>query len=153
MIVGHGIDLMSTKRIAAAIERFGDRFIRRVYTDYERETVTLRTGARDRPPAGSRQFSGRQARFGEPSWSGRAHQMFTAFWAVKEAAMKALGTGNRRGVAFRDIEVRHQRTGKPYLVLHGRSAEHARRLGVARIAVSMTHLDDLSAASVIFESD
>jgi holo-[acyl-carrier protein] synthase len=78
--------------------------------------------------------------------------MFTAFWAVKEAAMKALGTGNRQGVAFRDIEVRHLRTGQPYLVLHGRSAEHARRLGVERIAVSMTHLDDLSVASVIFES-
>jgi holo-[acyl-carrier protein] synthase len=140
MIVGHGVDLMSTKRIAAAIERFGDRFVHRVYTEYEREIVSLRTGDQGR------------TKRGQPVRSGRAHQMYTAFWAVKEAAMKALGTGNRQGVAFRDIEVRHHRTGQPYLVLHGRSAEHAHRLGVDRIAVSMTHLDDLSAASVIFES-
>jgi holo-[acyl-carrier protein] synthase len=146
MIVGHGIDLMSTGRIAAAIERFGERFIRRVYTDREVETVRLRT------VTGEDAYPGQPGAAERPRWPGRAHQMFTAFWAVKEAAMKALGTGNRQGVAFRDIEVHHLRTGQPYLMLHGRSAEHARRLGMERIAVSMTHLDDLSAASVIFES-
>jgi holo-[acyl-carrier protein] synthase len=136
MIVGHGIDLMSTARITAAIQRFGDTFINRVYTQYERETVAARSKNR----SGSR-------------WTQRAHQTFTAFWAVKEAVMKALGTGNRMGVHFRDIEIRHHSTGKPYVVLYGGSRERARSLGVDHIHVSMTHLDDLSAASVIFESN
>lgn len=78
-------------------------------------------------------------------------QICTAFWAAKEAAMKALGTGNRQGVRFRDIEIRHEPSGKPYLVLYGASEEHARRLRVDNIEVSMSHLGDHAIASVIFE--
>jgi len=125
MIVGHGIDIMSTARIARAISRHGDHFMRKVYTDHERALIERR--------------------------SGYAAQICTAFWAVKEAAMKALGTGNRQGVRFRDIEIRHESTGKPYIVLYGASKKHAERLRVDNIEVSMSHLDDHAIASVIFE--
>jgi len=125
MIVGHGVDIMSTARIERAIHRHGDHFLKKVYTDYERGVIERR----------------------------RAYgaQICTAFWAAKEAAMKALGTGNRQGVRFRDIEIRHESSGKPYLVLYGASEEHARRLRVDNIEVSMSHLGDHAIASVIFE--
>jgi holo-[acyl-carrier protein] synthase len=125
MIVGHGIDIMSTARIERAISLYGDRFLRRIYTEHERE---------------------RLARFRK-----HAVQICTALWATKEAAMKALGTGNRMGVRFRDIEIRHEPTGKPYIVLYGVSREVAERLHVDNIEVSMSHLDDNAIASVIFE--
>jgi holo-[acyl-carrier protein] synthase len=125
MIVGHGIDIMSTERIERAIRRHGERFLQRIYTGYERSIIERR-GA-------------------------YAGQICTAFWAAKEAAMKALGTGNRQGVRFRDIEIRHEPSGKPYIRLYGHSREHARRLEVDNIEVSLSHLDDNAVASVIFE--
>ena len=125
MIVGHGIDIMSTRRIAGAIDRFGERFLHRVYTEGER---------------------GRAERRGV-----LAVQTYTAYWAAKEAAMKALGTGNRKGVRFIDIEVDHEDSGKPVLHLSGEARLFAERLGVNNVVVSMSHLDDLAAASVIFE--
>lgn len=127
MIVGHGIDLMSTSRIEASIARFGEHFLARIYTDYERAVADRREKL--------------------------SSQMYTAYWAAKEAAMKALGTGNRRGVHFRDIEVRHEPSGKPYIVLYGASRARADVLGVDRMEVSLTHLKDVAAASVLFESD
>jgi holo-[acyl-carrier protein] synthase len=127
MIVGHGIDIMSTARIKKTIERFGTRFFRRIYTEYEIEFTRRRNKG--------------------------ALQFYTSCWAVKEAAMKALGTGARRGVRFRDIEVRHEGTGKPFLLLYGVAAEFAQRLEVDNIAVSMSHLRDVVVASVIFEKN
>ena len=125
MIVGHGIDIMSTSRIERAIERHGERFLQRIYTVHELSIIERR-----------RAYAG---------------QICTAFWAAKEAAMKALGTGNRQGVRFRDIEIRHEPSGKPFLKLYGRSKEHARRLEVDNIEVSLSHIDDNAIASVIFE--
>jgi holo-[acyl-carrier protein] synthase len=127
MIIGYGIDIMSTARIRATIERFGMRFIKRIYTDDEAE-------------------------FSEGRNRG-ALQLFCSYWAVKEAAMKALGTGARRGVRFRDIEVDHERSGKPFIRLYGAAREHAEKLGVDNIAVSMSHLEDLVVAAVIFEKN
>jgi holo-[acyl-carrier protein] synthase len=127
MIVGHGIDIMSTARIKMTIERFGSRFFRRIYTEYEIEFTRRRNRG--------------------------ALQFYASCWAVKEAAMKALGTGARRGVRFRDIEVHHERTGKPFLLLYGVAAEFAQRLEVDNIAVSMSHLRDVVVASVIFEKN
>ena len=125
MVVGHGIDIMSTSRIEKAIQRFGNRFMTKIYTEHEREVIARR----------------------------RAHasQICTSLWAAKEATMKALGTGNRQGVRFRDIEIRHEPTGKPYIRLYGASEQHAKRLHVDNIEVSMSHLDDNAVASVIFE--
>ncbi|MFW6139408.1 MAG: holo-ACP synthase, partial [Spirochaetota bacterium] len=78
MIVGHGIDVMSVQRIENAIKRHQEHFLSRVYTNYEREYCWRRNKT--------------------------AYQVFASFWAAKEAAMKALGTGNRKGVRFKDIE-------------------------------------------------
>lgn len=125
MIVGHGIDIMSTARIEKAIARFGDRFMKKIYTKHERTVIERRKAY--------------------------ASQICTSLWAAKEAAMKALGTGNRQGVRFRDIEIRHEPTGKPYIRLYGASEQHARRLQVDNIEVSMSHLGDNAVASVIFE--
>lgn len=125
MIVGLGIDIMSTARITGTIQKFGKRFLERTYTDYEMDTVKHR-----------------------PKLS---NQMYTSYWAVKEAAMKALGTGNRRGVRFKDIEVCHMRSGKPFIKLYGRAKEFQKKLRVKTISVSMSHLEDVVVATVIFE--
>ena len=78
-------------------------------------------------------------------------QTFTAYWAAKEAAMKALGTGNRKGVRFIDIEVDHEPSGKPVLYLSGAARRFSELLGADTVVVSMSHLDDLAVASVILE--
>jgi len=65
--------------------------------------------------------------------------------------MKALGTGNRMGVYFKDIEVLHEKSGRPYIKLYGWSKHHLERLGVTNIAVSMSHLKDIVVGTVIFE--
>jgi holo-[acyl-carrier protein] synthase len=127
MIVGFGIDIMSTARIRKVIERHGSSFLGRVYTDLEREYA-------DRKLVGS-------------------DQVYAAFWSVKEAVMKALGTGNRQGVFFRDIEVRHERSGKPHVRLSGASKEHAERLGADNVVVSMSHLEDLVVAAAVLEKN
>ncbi|MCD6399386.1 holo-ACP synthase [candidate division WOR-3 bacterium] len=124
MIVGFGIDIMSTERIKKAIDRFGDRFIKRIYTSREIELVSRRKNQ---------------------------YEVYAAYWAVKEATMKALGTGNRMGVYFKDIEILHEKSGKPYLKLYNWSKKHAVKLGVKNVVVSMSHLEDIVVGSVIFE--
>jgi len=79
------------------------------------------------------------------------YERYAARFAVKEAAMKALGTGWSRGVRWRDIEVTRERSGKPGLRLAGVAREIADRLGVKQIAVSITHSGNLALAQVIFE--
>ena len=78
---------------------------------------------------------------------GRAPQLAARF-AAKEAVMKALGTGTR-GVGWREVEVTRKRTGEPGIALHGRAAERAARLGIDRIAVSLSHSRHYAVASVI----
>ena len=124
MIVGYGIDIMSTSRIKKAIDRFGRRFIERIYTKNEIALISRRKNK---------------------------YEVYSAYWAVKEATMKALGTGNRMGVYFRDIEILHEPSGKPYLKLYGWSKRHAERLGVKNTVISMSHLKDIVVGSVIFE--
>ena len=104
-----GIDIIKVERIRRSIERFGARFSRRVLTDAERAYV------RDRPET----FAGR--------------------WAAKEAILKALGTGWRRGIAWRDVEITNAPGGRPRVVLSGGAADVAERLGVACVLVSIFH--------------
>jgi len=125
MIIGHGIDIMSTSKIEKAITQFGNKFLDRIYTSSEKEFIN-------------------KTRKGNT-------QIYASYWAVKEACMKALGTGNRNGVRFKDIEVHHESSGKPYLKLFGKSKEHAEDMGVDNISISMSHLKDIVAATVIFE--
>src|SRR5215468_8279551 len=125
MIVGLGVDIAEVGRVQGAIERQGERFLKRVYTEKER--------------AYCEQFKNKYERY-----AGR--------FAVKEAAMKALGTGWSRGVRWVDIEVVRERGGRPTLELRGEARKIADRLGVRNIAVSITHTPKQAWAQVIFET-
>jgi holo-[acyl-carrier protein] synthase len=124
-ILGIGLDATELARIDEMLRRYGERFIRRVFTDGEIEYCTRR-------------------RFPAPHYAGR--------WAAKEAAMKALGTGHSRGVAWRDVEI-VRRGGPPQLQLHGVAADHAARLGVTRSLVTITHCQTLAIAQVVLLAD
>jgi holo-[acyl-carrier protein] synthase len=120
-ILGIGLDATELPRIAQTLDRFGDRFLRRVFTEGEIAYCTRR-----RDPV--------------PHLAGR--------FAVKEAAMKALGTGHSRGVLWKDIEV-IRRAGPPQLQLHGGAARIAKQLGVHRSLVTITHAETLAIAHVL----
>jgi len=124
VIVGMGIDIAEVPRIRAVIEKQSERFLRRVYTADE--------------VAYCEQFKNKYERF-----AGR--------FAVKEAAMKALGTGWSRGVRWVDVEVVRQRGGRPTVTLRGEAKNIADRMGVKHIAVSITHTAEQALAQVIFE--
>jgi len=125
VIIGVGMDLVKRDRIERALERHGERFIGRIFTDAERD------------------YS-----------EGRPHAPlhFAGMWAIKESAVKALGTGFRDGIAWRHIEVTHDPLGKPLVTLHGKARERADAMGVARIHASITHDTDWSAAQIVLEA-
>jgi holo-[acyl-carrier protein] synthase len=125
MIVGTGIDLIEVPRIAAAIARYGERFLQRIFTEGEIRYCESKANRVER---------------------------FAARFAAKEAAMKALGTGWSRGVRWRDLEVRRQPGGRPTIAFHGRAAEFAEKLGVANTALSLTHTEEQAFAQVILEN-
>lgn len=125
MIVGLGLDVAEIDRIEAAITRHGAPFLERVFTPRE---VAYCERHRHR------------------------FERYAARFAVKEAAMKALGTGWTQGVAWRDIEVVREPSGKPTLQLSGVARKVADRLGVNTISVTITHSGNLALAQVIFES-
>jgi holo-[acyl-carrier protein] synthase len=124
-IIGLGIDATDIDRIADAIERYGDRFLRRVFTDAE-----IAYCQRHRVPAIN--FAGR--------------------FAAKEAAMKALGTGHSFGVIWRDVEV-IRRGGPPQLQLHGIAARRFTTMGGRSSLLTITHSDDLAVAQVMILGD
>jgi holo-[acyl-carrier protein] synthase len=124
MIVGLGVDITEVDRIQAAIARHGRPFLERVFTPAEIAYCEKHRNQAER-------FAGR--------------------FAAKEAAMKALGTGWRRGVRWVDIEVVREPSGKPTLKLSGESREIAGRLGVTHIALTITHSGNTALAQVIFE--
>ena len=126
MIVGSGVDICEVDRVRKAIESdHGARFKERVYTAREIE------------------YSERRA---------NRYERFAARFAAKEAGMKALGTGWRGGVSWRDFEVANLPSGKPTLRLHGKAAELAEQLGVRNIALSLTHTAAQAIAIVTMES-
>ena len=125
MIVGMGIDIAEVPRIAQSIERFGDRFLRRIFTDVE---------------------------IGYCDSKANRVERYAARFAAKEAAMKALGTGWNHGVRWRDCEVVRKPGSRPTMVFHGKAAEFAARMAVRNIAVSLTHTAEQAMAHVILES-
>ena len=124
MIVGTGVDLAEVPRIKASIERYGEKFIRRIYTPAEIAYVERNANKFER---------------------------YAARFAAKEAGMKATGTGWRRGVTWQDFEVANLPSGKPTLRLHGVAARFAEKLGVRNISLSITHTKELGMAHVILE--
>jgi holo-[acyl-carrier protein] synthase len=126
VIVGTGVDLCEVPRLRAAIERHGDRFKHRVFTD--REIA----------------YAERKA---------NRYERYAARFAAKEAGMKALGTGWRGGLGWRDIEVTNLPSGRPTLTFHGVAAEIAKKLGAKTISLSLTHTAEQAMALVILEAD
>ena len=126
MIAGTGLDVAEVDRIRAAIERFGRRFIERVYTPAEIAYVERKANRFER---------------------------YAARFAAKEAGMKAIGTGWRHGVRWRDFEVANLPSGKPTLLLHGVAAGFAERLGVKSVSLSITHTAAVAVAFVIMEGE
>jgi holo-[acyl-carrier protein] synthase len=124
MIVGTGVDLAEVPRIRASIERFGSRFIDRIFTPAEIAYVESKANR---------------------------YQRYAARFAAKEAGMKAIGTGWRHGVTWRDFEVANLPSGKPTLKLHGVAARVAERLRVRSVSLSITHTAELGMAHVILE--
>jgi holo-[acyl-carrier protein] synthase len=125
MIVGTGIDLAEVDRIRKSIERYGARFVERVYTEGEIAYVERKANKYER---------------------------YAARFAAKEAGMKAIGTGWKRGVTWHDFEVANLPSGKPTLKLHGVAAQVAATLGVVNIALSLTHTAAYGMAHVILEA-
>ncbi|MGA7561105.1 MAG: holo-[acyl-carrier-protein] synthase [Terriglobales bacterium] len=125
MILGTGVDIAEVFRIRESIERFGDRFLRRIFTDGE-----------------IRYCEKRASRF----------ESYAARFAAKEAGMKALGTGWSHGIRWRDIEVVRQQGQRPTLQFHGEAAAIAAKLGTKNIALSITHTSEQALAHVILEN-
>ncbi|MGC1422300.1 MAG: holo-ACP synthase [Terracidiphilus sp.] len=125
MIVGSGIDLVEIARIQQSLERFGPRFLNRVFTSAEQAYCMRKRNAAE---------------------------SLAARFAAKEAAAKALGTGISRGVNWLEIEVVREPGGRPNILFHGRAAQIAAQLGVAHAALSITHTATLSMANVVLEN-
>jgi len=119
---GIGVDIVETARIRSSMERFGDRFLRRVFTDGEREYC----GAM---PAPERHYAAR--------------------FAAKEAVSKAFGTGIGKHVGWRDVEVKRKESGEPFVELHGAAEELAGREGIVRVLISLSHSDHYAVANTV----
>lgn len=126
MVLGLGTDLTEITRVARSIERFGERFLNRVYTPGEIEYCQRKKASAE---------------------------SFAARFAAKEAGAKALGTGIARGVSWRELEVRRAPGSRPELHLSGRARELADALGVTRISLSLTHGRETAMAVVVMEGD
>jgi holo-[acyl-carrier protein] synthase len=126
MIVGTGVDIAEVARIKAAVERFGERFLRRVFTPEEVKYALSKANAAER---------------------------LAARFAAKEAAMKAIGTGLRHGVTWQDVEVVRLPGNRPILKFSGKAAEFAERLGCKRTHLSLSHTKEQAIAHVILETE
>jgi holo-[acyl-carrier protein] synthase len=111
-IYGIGTDIVECLRIAQMIERHGELFITRVYTQHEIEYCQSRK---------------------------QATQHFAGRWAAKEAVLKALGTGWRRGISWRDVEIRNERSGSPTVALRGGARDYMEQQKISQVLVSISH--------------
>src|ERR1035437_6356039 len=121
-IIGIGTDITECLRIARMIERHGELFIDRVYTPEEIKYCQSRK---------------------------QSTQHFTGRWAAKEAILKALGTGWRKGIAWRDMEIRNEPGGKPVVAVRGGVKDVVERLGITAIHVTISHCRSHATATAI----
>lgn len=124
-VLGIGIDIVETERIDQSLEKFGERFLKRVFHPDE---IAY---------AKSMKFPALH---------------LAARFAAKEAISKAFGTGIGKQLGWTDMEIRRKESGEPYAVLHGKGAELAARRGVSQVMVSLSHCKAYSAASAILLS-
>lgn len=124
MIIGSGIDLIEIDRIQFSVDRFGWRFLNRIFTPAEQAYCLKKK---------------------------HSAESLAARFAAKEAGAKALGTGMSRGVTWLEIEVVRAPGGRPELVFHGRAELMAKKLGATHAALSLTHSKTLAMADVVLE--
>ena len=124
MIYGIGVDLVSIGRMETVLEKWGDKFLRRVFTPFEMEFSQKR-----RRPAAA----------------------FALRFAAKEAFSKAVGLGMKRGIRWKDIEVLNDLRGKPYLKLYGYCSELCEKQGIGGIHLSLSDEGDQAIAMVVLE--
>jgi holo-[acyl-carrier protein] synthase len=124
MIYGIGVDLVENDRIEKIIQKWGEKFLSRVFSD--REVAYCR-----RPAQASVHYGAR--------------------FAVKESFLKAIGTGLGRGVKLLEIEVVNEESGKPQLMLSGGAREYLVKAGIERIHLSITHTKNYASAMVLLE--
>lgn len=124
MILGTGIDIVETRRIADSLERFGDRFLKRIFLDAE--------------VAYARSMK-------------KADLHLAARFAAKEAISKAFGTGIGGQLGWTDMEIRRRDSGQPYVVLHGRALDLMKARGATALHISLSHTDNHAVASAVLE--
>lgn len=124
MIIGIGTDIVSIQRIERAVERFGERFINKVFTEGE---TSYCIGKKEKGPY----LAGR--------------------FAAKEAVLKALGTGISNGIGLKDVEVARVQGKRPEITLHGKGKETADSLGVKSIHISISHDGGIATAFAVVE--
>lgn len=125
MVVGLGTDLIEIERVQQSLDRFGERFMQKIFTEGEIAYCQQKK---------------------------QAAESFASRFAAKEATAKALGTGISRGIAWKEIEVRREAGGRPTLHLNGRAAERAAAMGVRHFHLSLTHSRQVAMAVVIAEN-
>jgi len=124
VIVGIGVDLCDTNRVRSLLDRYGDRFVNRVFTERERGYC-------------------RNER--------RRHECLGGRFAAKEAALKAIGTGLSQGIRWRDVELVASERQPPRIEWHRRAAEIAAERGMKTCHVTITHDGGMAVAVVILE--
>jgi holo-[acyl-carrier protein] synthase len=126
MIVGIGVDIVDVGRIKDLLERYRERFVRRVFTEAE-------VGYAERSVREAERLAGR--------------------FAVKEAVLKAFGTGKSQGILWRDVETIRGAMGKPEVKLYNKANKYMIKLKGNRIHVSITHDGGKAVAFVIIETE
>ncbi len=125
MVSGIGIDMVRNSRIDNLINKWGEKFLRKIFTDDE-----LSQGGNGK----------------------NKNISYAANYAVKEAFVKALGTGFRRGIKFHNIAVKRNELGKPFINLCGSTKEIAEQKGLTKIHTTISHDGEYSVAVVILEN-
>jgi len=122
IIVGLGTDIVEIVRIGRMVQRHGELFLTRVFTDEEIRYCQKRK---------------------------ECYQHFAGRWAAKEAVMKTLGTGWTRGVSWRDIEVTTLKSGRPVVNIHGGAKEFSEKLGIDDVLITISHCRSYATATAI----
>ena len=120
--IAHGVDLVDCRRLSQAIQRHGERFLNRVFTEAEQAYCRGRK---------------------------REIEHFAGRFAAKEAVLKVLGTGWTAGISWTDVEVRNEESGRPVVRLYGRCKEIADQLGLDDVLISISHISTHAIASAI----
>jgi len=124
-VIGIGVDLVECDRIERSLERFGEKFLRRVFTEGEIEySMSMKFPARH----------------------------LAARFAAKEAVSKAFGTGIGKAMGWRNIDIRKKKNGEPFLVFSGPAQELATKRGVTSAMITLSHTDHHAMACVVLET-